>query len=42
MVGMVQEGNKEKKIKGGRKNKLREEGMLLMALEYLREYSSDK
>ena len=29
---------KKKKAKGGRKNKLSEENMLLMALEYLREY----
>lgn len=29
---------KKKKAKGGRKNKLNEENMLLMVLEYLREY----
>lgn len=29
---------KKKKAKGGRKNKLNEEDMLVMVLEYLREY----
>lgn len=38
MVGILCEENKKKKAKGGRKNKLNEENMLLMVLEYLREY----
>ena len=38
MVGILCEENKKKKSKGGRKNKLSEENMLLMVLEYLREY----
>lgn len=38
MVIILQEANKLKKARGGRKNKLQEEDMLLMALEYLREY----
>ena len=38
MVLILQEADKAKKIKGGRKNKLSIENMLLMALEYMREY----
>ena len=38
MVLILQGADKEKKIKGGRKNKLSIENMLLMALEYMREY----
>lgn len=38
MVGILCEENKKKKAKGGRKNKLNVEDMLLMVLEYLREY----
>ena len=38
MVEILWKANKEKKAKGGRKNKLSEENMLLMVLEYLREY----
>jgi len=38
MVSMLEQSNKDKKIQGGRKNKLSIENMLLMALEYIREY----
>jgi hypothetical protein len=38
MVGILREKHKEKKMKGGRQNKLSIEEMLLMTLEYLREY----
>lgn len=38
MVEILKEANKAKKRKGGRNNKLPIEDMLLMALEYLREY----
>ncbi len=38
IVDILRKANKEKKAKGGRKNKLSEEDMLLMVLEYLREY----
>jgi len=38
MVLILQEADKAKKIRGGRKNKLSIENMLLMALEYMREY----
>ena len=38
MVLIWQEADKAKKIRGGRKNKLSIENMLLMALEYIREY----
>lgn len=38
MVLILQEADKAKKIRGGRKNKLSIENMLLMALEYIREY----
>ena len=38
MLLILQEANKVRKAKGGRKNKLSLENMLLMALEYLREY----
>ena len=38
MVQILAEDDKNKKIKGGRKNKLSLENQLLMALEYLREY----
>ncbi len=38
MVKILVEDDKNKKIKGGRKNKLSLENQLLMALEYLREY----
>ena len=38
MVKILEEGDKKKKAKGGRKNKLSVENQLLMALEYIREY----
>ena len=38
MAAILKEANKAKKRKGGRNNKLFVEDMLLMALEYLREY----
>ncbi len=38
MVGVLLEAHIKKKALGGRPNKLRLEEMLLMALEYLREY----
>ena len=38
MVEILQEAQKKKKSRGGRPNKLTIEEMLLMALEYLREY----
>ena len=38
MTLILQEADKVKKIRGGRKNKLSIENMLLMALEYMREY----
>lgn len=38
MVEILREADKEKKSRGGRKNKLGIEDQLLMALEYLREY----
>lgn len=38
MAGILKEANKIKKSKGGRSNKLSIEDMLLMTLEYLREY----
>jgi hypothetical protein len=38
MVLILQEADKAKKSKGGRKNKLSIENMLLMTLEYIREY----
>jgi Helix-turn-helix of DDE superfamily endonuclease len=38
MLLILQEADREKKAKGGRKNKLSIENMLLMALEYMREY----
>lgn len=38
MVGLLNEAQKIKKAKGGRPNKLSIENMLLMALEYVREY----
>lgn len=38
MVLILQEADKAKKIRGGRKNKLSIENMLLMVLEYMREY----
>lgn len=38
MVKILEEADKKKKIKGGRKNKLSIENQLLMALEYIREY----
>ncbi len=38
MVEILQEADKNKKSKGGRKNKLSLEDRLLMTLEYLREY----
>lgn len=38
MVLILEESNKNKKIHGGRNNKLSVENMLLMALEYIREY----
>lgn len=38
MVNILNEADKKKKAKGGRKNKLSMENRLLMALEYIREY----
>ena len=38
MIELVQEALVKKKIRGGRPNKLKVEEMLLMTLEYLREY----
>jgi hypothetical protein len=38
MILILQEADKAKKIRGGRKNKLSIEDMLLMSLEYMREY----
>ena len=38
MVKILVEDDKNKKIKGGRKNKLSLQDQLLMALEYIREY----
>lgn len=38
IVKILLEDDKNKKIKGGRKNKLSLENQLLMALEYIREY----
>ena len=38
MVKLLQESRDQKKARGGRKNKLGVEEILLMALEYLREY----
>jgi Helix-turn-helix of DDE superfamily endonuclease len=38
MLGMLQEEDRKKKSKGGRKNKLGIADQLLMALEYIREY----
>lgn len=38
MVLILEQSSKDKKINGGRKNKLSIENMLLMALEYIREY----
>jgi len=38
MIEILEDGDKKKKIKGGRRNKLSIENQLLMALEYIREY----
>jgi len=38
MIDILEENNKIKKAKGGRNNKLSIENMLLMTLEYIREY----
>ena len=38
MIKILEEGDKKKKTKGGRRNKLSMENQLLMALEYIREY----
>lgn len=38
MVLILEQSSKDKKINGGRKNKLSIEDMLLMTLEYIREY----
>lgn len=38
MILILEQSNKDKKIKGGRSNKLSLENMLLMTLEYIREY----
>lgn len=38
MILILREADKAKKIRGGRKNKLSIEDMLLMVLEYMREY----
>ena len=38
MIKILEEADKKKKAKGGRRNKLSVENQLLMALEYIREY----
>lgn len=38
MASILEQSSKAKKINGGRKNKLSIENMLLMTLEYIREY----
>jgi len=38
MIGLLQKAHDQKKLLGGRPNKLGVEDMLLMTLEYLREY----
>ena len=38
MTAILEQANREKKVSGGRKNKLSIENMLLMSLEYIREY----
>lgn len=38
MVSILEQSQKEKRINGGRNNKLSIENMLLMTLEYIREY----
>lgn len=38
MIKILEEADKKKKAKGGRRNKLSIENQLLMALEYIREY----
>ncbi len=38
MIKILEEADKKKKMKGGRRNKLSMENQLLMALEYIREY----
>lgn len=38
MTLILEQSSKDKKVKGGRKNKLSIESMLLIALEYIREY----
>ena len=38
MIEILEEADKKKKTKGGRRNKLSMENQLLMALEYIREY----
>lgn len=38
MINILEEADKKKKMKGGRKNKLSIENQLFMALEYIREY----
>ena len=38
MIKILEEGDKKKITKGGRRNKLSMENQLLMALEYIREY----
>ena len=38
MISILLESHKTKKARGGRTNKLRIEDMLLMSLEYLKEY----
>ena len=38
MFEILADANKSKEAKGGRKNKLRIEDLLLLALEYMREY----
>ena len=38
MISILDQANRNKKVNGGRKNKLSTENMLLMSLEYIREY----
>ena len=38
MTLILEQSSKDKKVNGGRKNKLSIENMLLMSLEYIREY----
>ena len=41
MVDILRQADRDKKSKGGRKNKLIIEDQMLMTIEYLREYRTD-